>query len=271
MMLHTYAEAGRVLGSDPYIEAATSNAEFILRELRTGDRLFRTWRDGRAKIDAFLEDYAILLDSLVELYHATYDLRWIREARWVADRMIDRFWSSAEEIFFDAPADKGGLILRARDIYDNATPSGTSAAAHALVRLARLSGDPEYERIAGRVISGMADMASRVPQAFGHLLSAIVTYITPPTEVAIVGVPGAPDTEALLEIVRTRYLPHTTVAFSAPDADSAAAANQVPLLAHREPLQGRATAFVCERYTCRQPVNTVDDLERDLSEVIGKR
>jgi uncharacterized protein len=268
MMLHTFAEAGRVLDSDDYVAISITNAEFLLRELRSGDRLLRTWRDGVARIGGFLEDYATLADALVELYSATYDPRWVREARWVADRMVDRFWAPQEEMFFDTAADDGELIIRPRDIYDNATPSGTSAAVQGLIRLGRLCGEPRYERIASRVLSGIGDMASRVPQAFGNFLGGLVAYSTPASEVAIVGRSGAEDTSALLHAVRTRYLPHTTVAFRPVDRESGDLETLIPLLAHREMLEGSATAFVCQHFACRRPVTSVQDLERELEEVI---
>lgn len=269
MMMHAFAEAGRALGNDAYVAAAERNAEFLLRELRAGDRLLRTWRDGIAKIDGFLEDYAALTDALLELYFATYDLRWVEEARWTADRMIDLFWSPGDEMFFDAAADSEGLIVRPRDMYDNATPSGTSAAAHALIRLARLTGQPKYERIGGSVVLRMTDMASRVPQAFGHLLCAAAAYFSVPTEVAIVGNRGDPETAQLLEAVRRRFLPHTAVAFKPIDyASSAELEGLIPLLADRSLVDGRAAAYVCQAYTCKRPVTTAAELQRELDEIV---
>jgi uncharacterized protein YyaL (SSP411 family) len=264
MTLHAFAEAGRVLDDARYVRTAIENAEFLLSELRPADRLLRSWRDGAARIDGFLEDHALLSDALIELYRATFDLRWIREARSVADRMIDNFWSPDEELFFDTAARTGGLFIRPRDLYDNATPSGTSAAAQALTRLARLTGDPAYERIASRVVRGLADVASRVPQGFAHLLGALTNQLASPTEVAIVGDPEQPDTRALLDLLNRRFLPETTVALRRPGGTEEQIADLVPLLAHRETIDGKATAFVCQHYTCRLPVTSPADLEAEL-------
>jgi uncharacterized protein len=264
MMLQAFAEAGRVFGETRYVRRAEASAEFLLRELRPKGRLLRTWRDGSARIDAFLEDHATLVDGLIDLYLATWDPRWVREARAIADGMIDRFWSPAEEIFYDTPADAGGLILRTRDIYDNATPSGNSSATLALTRLARLSGESGYERIASRVVRGMGEIASRVPQGFGQLLAAAIGHVAPSMEIAILGDPKAPDTLGLVEAVHARFLPEATVALRPQGAAGDEAEAEMPLLAHREMVDGRATAFVCRHYSCRQPVTTPTDLLAEI-------
>jgi uncharacterized protein len=267
MMLHAFAEAGRVL-KPGYSRIAIENAEFILRELRSGDGIRRTWRDGTAKIDGFLEDHALLVDALLELYSATFEPRWVMEARTIADSMITRFWSPEDELFYDAAADQEDLIFRPRDIYDNATPSGTSAAVHALTRLTRYTGEAAYDRIAGRVVHGLADVASRVPLGFGNLLAALSARLAPPSEVAIVGHVDDPDTSALLDTLRRRFLPDTVVALKAPDAPESLD-DVIPLLAHRSPIDGRATAFVCRNHTCRLPVTTPDELDRQLTETLA--
>jgi uncharacterized protein len=267
MMLHAFAEAGRVL-KPGYSQIAVENAEFILRELRTDDGIRRTWRDGTAKIDGFLEDHALLVDALLELYSATFEPRWVVEARAIADSMITRFWSPEDELFYDAAADQEDLIFRPRDIYDNATPSGTSAAVHALTRLSRYTGEAAYERIAGRVVHGMADVASRVPLGFGNLLAALSARLAPPSEVAIVGHVDDPDTSALLDTLRRRFLPDTVVALKEPDAPESLD-DIIPLLAHRSPIDGRATAFVCRNHACRLPVTAPDELDRQLTETLA--
>ncbi|HUE95994.1 MAG TPA: hypothetical protein VMN39_05015, partial [Longimicrobiaceae bacterium] len=264
MMLAAFAEAGRVLGRADYVEAADACADFILKEMRRDGRLLRTWRDGTAKIDGFLEDYALLVDALLTVYGATFDTRRVEQAGEVADRMIELFWDPAEELFFDTPSGGERLVVRPRDIYDNATPSGTSAATRALVRLGRLTGGPEYERLAGRVLRSMARVATELPQGFGLLLSVLAHHLSTPTEVALVGEPNTLDTEAMLAVVNRRFLPHTTVALLDPRNGSGSAAI-IPLLADRPMRDGRVTAYVCRQYTCKQPVTEPRALELDLA------
>lgn len=272
MMVQTFAEAGRVLDRGDWIEAAEQGAGFLLRELQRDGRLLRSWRDGEAKVDGFLEDHAVLVDALVEVYFATFEPRWVDEARTIADRMLERFWVPDQGLFFDTAEDGDQLVVRPRDIYDNATPAGTSAAVHALIRLARLSGEPEYERVAGRVMEGMGRLAAEIPQGFGNLLCAIEHHLAPPSEVALVGGAGDADTRALLATLRSSFLPHTTLALLPLGKDddpgtATAIAARVPVLEDRGRRDGKATAYVCRNYTCNQPVTDPADLARQLTEI----
>jgi uncharacterized protein len=263
MMLQALAVAARVLDSEEARTAAVRNAGFLLGELRPGGRLKRTWRHGSARIDAFLEDHALLADALLSLYEATFDPRWVAEARALADTILDRFWDDEEGIFYDAAAEGERLVVRPRDVDDNATPSGNSAATLMLLRLAVFTGEPRYERVATRVLRDLAGLLQRAPLAFGHLLAALDFHLATPQEVALVGDPADAGTRALLEVVADRYRPNTVLALRRPDpADDAA--ETIPLLANREPLDGRATAYVCRRYTCRRPVTEPEELRAEL-------
>jgi uncharacterized protein YyaL (SSP411 family) len=262
MMLRTFAEAAALLGREEYRDAAVRNAEFLLRALRRDGRLLRTYKDGAAKIDAFLEDHALLVDALLALYETTFDPRWVREARSLADAMLERFWDEEEGVFYDAPAGSE-LVVRPRDLYDNATPSGTSAATGALLRLAVLAGEPRYERVATRVLRGMGGVLEKFPSAFGHLLGALDFHLATPQEVAIVGSADEPETQALLGAVRRRFRPNTVLALREPSAGEEAA-ETVPLLAERTQVEGRATAYVCQRFACRRPVTEPEALEEEL-------
>jgi uncharacterized protein len=263
MMLQALAVGARVLDDREYRDAAVRNAEFLLNALRPGGALKRTWRAGTAHIDAFLEDHALLADALLSLYEATFDPRWVREARQLGDRILDRFWDEQSGMFYDAAVGGEALVVRPRDVDDNATPSGNSAATHMLLRLAAFTGEPRYERVASRVLRDMGGLLQRAPLAFGHLLAALDFHLATPQEVAIVGDPGAPDTRALLDVVGEAYRPNTILALTAPDPDEAVIAT-IPLLADRPALDGRATAYVCQRFTCRSPVTSPAALRAEL-------
>ena len=263
MMLHAFAEAGRVLGRPEYVEAAAGSADFLLRELRADGRLLRTWKDGRARIDAFLEDHALLADALVALYEATGDPRRVEAARELADAMLERFWDEEQSVFYDTAADAESLVVRPRDTFDNATPSGTSAAAMALLRLGSLVGEPRYTRAAVRVLEGLGDLVARMPTGFGHLLSALDFHLAAPQEVVVVGEAGEPGTEALLDVLRLYYLPNTVLALHTPDIPPGAE-EQIPLLQGRTRVGGKATAYVCERYACRMPVTDPGELKAQM-------
>ena len=254
MMLHAFAHAARATGVDAYRQIAVRNAEFLLGSLRVDGRLMRTYKDGRAKIPAFLEDHALMADALIALYEATFDVRWLRDARALADEVIGRFWDEGEGVFYDTAADAEALVVRPRDLWDNATPSGTSSAVLMLLRLSGLVGEERYRAVAERVLGGMAELAARAAPGFGNLLSAIDFHLATPTEIAFVGTPGEADADALLRVAARAYLPNAVTALRRPDEDGAAEA-LVPLLRGREMIGGRATAYVCERLACQMPVH----------------
>jgi uncharacterized protein YyaL (SSP411 family) len=251
LMISALAEAGAVLGHGGYIDAAVACASFLLSELRDADgRLLRTWKHGRGRLGAYLEDHAFLLEALLTLYEATFDPRWYREAAALADTIIERFEDPERGGFFTTPVDHEQLAARRKDLEDSPIPSGNSAAAFGLLRLALLSGDGKYERHALGVLRLLFPLAVRHPHAFGHLLQAVDFYLSPVREVAIVG-PEA-EAQALLRVVRTEFRPHVVLAGGAADG--------VPLLEGREPVDGHAAAYVCEHFICQAPVTDPREL-----------
>jgi uncharacterized protein YyaL (SSP411 family) len=255
LMISALAEAGAVLGHREYVDAAVACASFLMSELRDADgRLLRNWKDGRGRLGAYLEDHAFLLEALLTLYEATFDPRWYREAAALADTIIERFEDPERGGFFTTPGDHEQLAARRKDLEDSPIPSGNSAAAFGLLRLALLSGEGKYERHALGVLRLLFPLAMRHPHAFGHLLQAVDFYLSPVQEVAIVG----PDPEAagLLRVVRGEYRPHIVLAGGASDG--------VPLLEGRTPVDGRAAAYVCEHFICKAPVTTPEELAAAL-------
>jgi hypothetical protein len=252
MMISALAEAGAVLERPDYLDAATACASFVLDDLRDGDRLLRTWKDGNARIDAYLEDYAFLLEALITLYESTFEERWYHEAVALADVLIDRFEDRERGAFFTTPLDRSELPIRRKDLEDSPVPSGNSAAAFALLRLALLSGDGKYERHALGVLRLLFPLAIRHPLAFGHLLRTADFYAAPVQEVAIVG----PEPGELVRAVRDRFLPHIVLAVGGGDG--------VPLLQGREAVDGRAAAYVCEHFVCQAPVTAPSELAAAL-------
>jgi uncharacterized protein len=263
MMLEAWAVAARVLGRDEDRAMAVRNAEFLLRELRPGGELMRTWREGDARIDAFLEDHALLADALLSLYEATFDARWVAEARQLADRLLDLFWDEEAGVFHDARIGGEELVVRPRSVDDNPTPSGNSAATLMLLRLSAFTGEARYERVAGRVLHSMGALMQRAPLAFGRLLAALDFHLAVPREVVVAGDPAAGETRALLDIVGERYRPNTILALRRPAEDDSVE-HIIPLLAGRAPVDGQPAAYVCRRFTCRRPVTEPWALRTEL-------
>jgi hypothetical protein len=252
MMLCALAEAAAVLGRRVYLDAATATASFLLDSLRRDGRLLRTWRDGQAKLKGYLEDYAFLIEGLVALYEASGGVRWIQEARSLAESMLELFWDPVQGVFFDTGRDHEALLVRPRDIFDGAVPCGSSAAAMALLRLGALTGVAEYRNRAGQALRSVRELILQSPAAFGYWLSALDLYLSTPKEVAIVGPREHPATQSLLGTVYRAFLPNKVVAVMEPGDEEAAAA--VPLLEGRGMVGGQPTAFVCENFTCQMPV-----------------
>ncbi len=199
MMLRAYAEAGAVLGRPDYVEAARRCASFLLDVMRRDDRLLRTYRDGEAKLNAYLDDYACLIDGLISLHEADLDFRWLREAEALANAMVALFWDDSAEQFYDTGSDHEKLIVRPRDVSDNAVPSGVSMAADTLLRLAVITGNGEFESKAVSSLRSSRELMARIPMGAGHWLGALDFYLSRSKEVAIIGGPLDADTRALVE------------------------------------------------------------------------
>jgi uncharacterized protein YyaL (SSP411 family) len=243
------ADAGAALDRPDYVAAAAGCAEFVLRDLRDAEgRLLRTYKDGRARLNAYLEDHAFLLEALLVLYEATFDSRWFTEARAVADAILEHFADPDNGGFFSTSDDHEALLTRRKDLEDTPIPSGASSAAFGLLRLAALTGEHAYEKAAVGQLRLVHELAPSHPLAFGHLLAAIDFYTSPTREVALVG----PGRSALERVVRGAFRPHIVLAGGERDG--------VPLLDGRSPVDGRATAYVCEHFACRAPVTEPAEL-----------
>jgi uncharacterized protein YyaL (SSP411 family) len=221
--------------------------------------LLRTWKDGQAKFNAYLEDYAFLAEGLLTLFETTGEARWLHEALALADRMIDEFWDNEGGGFFFTGKSHENLIVRSKDYFDNATPSGNSVAALVLLRLATLTGREKYRNLATAVLREVSGQAQRYPSGFGYALSAADFLLSTPKEVAIVGKDEA-HIRALLEETWRRYLPNKVVAVDFGEHP------EIALLENRPLVNGLATAYVCEHFTCQNPVTDVSSLAAVLQD-----
>ncbi len=263
LMIAALAEAGAVFGRPDYLDAASRCAEFIWTRMRTEDgRLLRTWKEGEARLNAYLEDHAYLIDALTVLYESTFDPRWFVAARETADAMVARFADSERGGFFTTSHDHEELVARRKDADDHPIPSGNSAAAYALLRLGALTGDHSYERRATSVFELLARVAARHPQAVAHLLRALDFHLAAVREVALISADGS-GLDELAAVVRSKLRPHLVL------AGGATGSSEPELLADRTPLDGHAAAYVCERFACGLPVSTPEALSTVLDESAG--
>ena len=243
LALAALAEGARFLASDKLSQAAVA-----LGELLCADPLWRTMRDGRAKYPAYLDDYANVAHGLYELHVATGDLRWLRESRRLALEAVERFGDPDRGGFFLSPADGEQLVARQKSLDDNPLPSGNSMLAFVLLRLARIWGDEELERHAVGALRIVGDYLTRAPSAFGWALCALDLHLSPPRELAIAGGPGSPVARAAL----AGFDPNVVVAFGP--------AEDIPLLAGKDLVDGKPAVYACERFACRAPVTDPAEL-----------
>lgn len=261
LMLASFAEAGVILGNTNYTDTARRNADFVLANLKRDGFLLRTYKDGVAKFNAYLEDYAFFIEGLVTLYETCGEFRWLKEAIALTDRMIEEFWDREGGGFFFTGESHESLIVRSKDYFDNATPSGNSVAAAVLLRLAILTNNERYREIAQAVLGLIADSTRRYPSGFGYALSAMDFLVSSPKEIALVG-KDLNDFKSLLEVVWGKYLPNKVVAPGF--VNDVEAIEALPLLQNRSLIDGRAAAYVCQNYTCQQPVTEPQDLAKQL-------
>jgi uncharacterized protein YyaL (SSP411 family) len=255
LAISALAEAGAVLDRPDYLDAARACADFVLGTLSDEEgRLLRTYKDGDARLNAYLEDHAFLLEALLTLYEATFEPRWFERARALADATIARFGDPERGGFFSTSADHEELIARRKEIGDHPIPSGNSAAALGLLRLAALTGERGYERQAEAVFALFADTATKHPESFAHLLRALDFHLAPTREVALIG----DDVAELAAAVRAGLRPHLVLA-AGPEGSA-----EPPLLRDRPLVDDKASAYVCERFTCQAPVTGAKELDRLL-------
>ncbi len=257
LMLATFAEASAILQNEDYRKIAKRNADFILDNLQKDGYLLRSWKNGEAKLNAYLEDYANFADGLTELFQVSGDVKYLKEAKRLADLMITEFWDEDAGGFYFTANNHEELLMRSKDFYDNATPSGNSAAADVLLKLAKLTGDEKYERFAVTLLRLVAPLIRRFPNAFGRILSTLEFHLSPVKEIVIIGDEG----NELEKEVWKDYLPNKIVILSA-EADSP----DISLLENRQMIDGKPTAYVCENFVCQKPVFSINELKSQLSQ-----
>jgi uncharacterized protein len=248
-----------VLEWPDYTAVAVQNAEFLYDNLRgENGRLLRTWKAGStARYNGYLEDYAYLADGLLALYQATWEPRWFRWARELADLMLAHFADAENGGFYDTSDDHEQLIQRPKEVQDNATPSGNAMAAQVLLKLSLYTGEGRYWDRATQATSALGEALSRYPSGFAHWLCAADLITGDAQELAIIGDPAEAETQALLAAAQSKYRPNLVIAVG---EDGAA----VPLLAERGRVNGRSAAYLCRQFVCRQPVTSAEALQAEL-------
>ena len=259
MMLRSFSEAGSALSREDYLDAAIKNASFLLETMRPHGKLLRTYRAGQAKLSGFLEDYSFVADGLLALYEATFNQRWLAASVDLADRMIQLFWDDGVGGFYDTSIEHDQLVVRPRDVLDNAQPCGGSVATEVLLKLAVITGNEEYRVKAATPLRTLKDLMGRAPAGTGQWLAALDFYVSTPKEVVIIGPREDSKTAALLQTVNGNFHPNKVLVGAENEGE-----HGLPLLESRGMINGEPTAYVCENYTCQLPVTTPEELSVQL-------
>ena len=260
LALIAFSEAGRYMGRADYLTVAQRNARFILENLVKNDRLLRSWRAGQARHNAYLEDYAALILGLLSLYQSDSNPEWYSAALKLTDDMITHF-TDPEDGFFDTRDDHETLIIRPKDLQDNATPSGNALAAYALLQLAAYEGRSDWRNLAEKMISEIQEAMAQYPLAYAQWLQAADFALGSSYEVALIGDPDDPQTQAFSSILWKSYRPSLVAAISAYPPEPMSPA----LLSNRLMLNNLPTAYVCQGSVCLQPTNSPEEMAVQLA------
>ncbi|MFW9807288.1 MAG: thioredoxin domain-containing protein, partial [Candidatus Thorarchaeota archaeon] len=260
-MIAAIAKAGVTLGDENFIKVAEKALTFILETMiDKTQELFHRHKEGDTAISAFLDDYAYLIWALLEVYEGTFNPEYLDMAKKQTLELIEKFWDEKEGGFYFTSADSEELLVRKKDAYDGAMPSGNSVAAFNLVRLARFLGDPEFEEKASETIMAFSGIIPRVPTGFSMMLNALDFAQGQSYEIVIVGEPSKADTKQLLDTIQEHFIPNKVILFKGSKHQSEEVSRLAPFTKYHDTLEGKATAHVCVDYNCRLPTTEANQL-----------
>ncbi len=267
LMIAALAKAARVLDDPEYARNAEIAVQFILKTMRRDDGiLMHRFREGEVSVPAFLDDYAFFIWGLLELYETTFDVQYLKAARNLNQDMLDHFWDDKDGALFFAGDYSEKLLVRQKEAYDGAIPSGNSIAMLNLIRLARLLGDAEYEQKASDIAKAFSMQVERSPTGFGMMLLALDFALGPSYEVIIAGNPEADDTQKMLKTLRERFIPNKIVLLRGSNEQSQQITQLAPYTKYYDSLKGKATVHVCINQNCKLPITETSQMLKLLDE-----
>ena len=260
LMLAAFAEAYTVLRQSAFRQAAEKNAHFLLTRLRKKGRMLRSYREGRARLNGYLEDYAYLIEALITLYQATFHREWLNEAVSLTETMLAEFWDKQERSFYFTGRSHEKLLVRHKDYADNATPAANSVATLVLLKLAHLTGNRDYGRHAEQILQHMSQSLQQIPAIFSYQLCALDWHLGPVREFVLVA--QEKNQEEFQKAIHARFLPNKVVA-----GKTAGTESDLPLLQGRDSVANKPTAYICENFSCKQPITNHRELVRELDQL----
>ena len=267
LMISSMAYGGAVLQEEKYIRAAERAAKFILNTVHKKSRLMRYYRQGRAVEPAFLDDYAFTIMGLLDLYGASFETKWLIEAKMLAEEMIKLFADNEQGGFFLTGKDSEKLITRIKPSTDGVIPSGNSAASFALLKLGKLTMNQYFTEQGGKVLESFSRQLKHSSAYSSEMLSALNFWLGPTQEIVIAGDADATYTQPMLKLIRSKFLPNAVILFHQQNNANSGIDKTIPFINNLTAIEGKATAYVCENYACNRPVNKIDDLDKILSDI----
>jgi uncharacterized protein YyaL (SSP411 family) len=266
LMIAAIAKAGRTFDNAEYTAVARRAADFVLKSMRVDGELLHRYRKGTAGIAANVDDYAFLVWGLIELYESTFDVSYLQTAVDLNGEMIERFWDDAKGGLYFTPDDGEPLIVRMKEVYDGAIPSGNSASMLNFIRLGRVTANPQLEKRAAMIGRAFYQQVSKGPSAYTLLLTALDFGVGPSFEVVIVGQSGGADTQAMQRALNGVYIPNKVVVLKPSDEKDAKITEIASFTKEHKQIGGKATAYVCKNYACDLPTTDTEEMLRSLDE-----
>ena len=265
LMVAALAKGARVFNEPSYASAAKRTVDFILNNMVTPNgRLLHRYRDSEAAIPAHIDDYAFLIWGMLELYETTFELYYLIKAMELNEHLIEHFWDDKNGGFYFTAEDGENLLVRQKEIYDGAIPSGNSVAMLNLLRLGRLSANPDLEQKAAQIGRAFFESVRQSPSAYTQLMTAIDFAVGPSYEIVIVGDPGADDTREMLQAIHRRFIPNKVLILLSPEPSDSDIKRIIPFTGQMSSIEGKATAYVCHNYNCKLPTTDIDTMLRLL-------
>jgi len=261
LMITALAKGAEIFDEPEYAKAAQQAMDFIFLNMLDGEgRLYHRYRDGEAAVPAFLDDYAFLTWGLIELYETTFETRYLRKALELNTQLLKHFWDDENGGFYFTSDDAENILIRKKELYDGALPSGNSVAMLNLMRLGKLTASPEFEKKAHAIARAFSRSISQAPSAYTMLMSALDFALGPSNEVVIVGNLQAEDTKIMLKSLRSEFIPDKVVIFRSVNEASPEIFNLAGYTKNMSGIEGRATAYVCRDFSCRLPTTDAQEM-----------
>jgi uncharacterized protein YyaL (SSP411 family) len=262
-MIAALSQAGQVFNNEKYLETSKNAADFILQKLLIDNRLKHRYREGDAGIAGNLDDYSFMVWGLLELYMASLDIKYLNAAINLNKTLIKYFWDDKNNGFYFTASDSEKILIREKKIYDSATPAGNSVELLNLIHIARLTEDPELEKMAVKMETSFSEDVERLPTGHTYFITAVDFEVGPSFEIVIVGKSGAHDTLNMLNTIKNHYIPNKVIIFK--DQNNPGDVNKIAeSIGFKKSVDGMATAYICTAGSCKQPTTDVNEMLKIL-------